>query len=119
VDALCSMVSASPTHMSTKRKPTYIEALTHEVNINLGLPTTPYIKDESGKLTARIGHIYAQRGLGGYHLLQMMNAGGGVRVIGTERRQTKASMEHTLLALANVSRQVGDSIGKTPFNWAV
>jgi hypothetical protein len=105
--------------MSTKRKPTYIDALVNEVNINLGLPTTAYIKDENGKTTARIGHIYAEKGLNGYHLLQIVNAGGGVTVLGTYKRQTKGSMEHTLLALANVTRQVGDRLGKTPFDWAV
>ena len=92
--------------------------LKNEVNRNLGLPQTSYIRDTEGKSTARIGHIYVEKGLNGYCLLQIINVGGGVRNIGSSSRQTYGSIVSTLQALADVTSLVAERLGKTPFTWA-
>jgi hypothetical protein len=55
------------------------------LNKDLGLPETPWTPDEVGH-TANVGHIYAEKALNGYQLLQMVNKGGAVRYVGSPVR---------------------------------
>jgi hypothetical protein len=90
------------------------------LNESLGLPQTAWLKDTTktpATLEARIGHIYAEKGLNGYCLLQVVNVGGGVINFGSSQRVSAGEIYRTLQALRQLAHTVEKKSGK-PFDWA-
>ena len=72
------------------------------LNKATGQPLTSYTRDENGKFTGNIGNYHLDSAYGGYKLVQIVNQGGGIRVISNGGYTTKRDLYnqiHTALAL--------------------
>jgi hypothetical protein len=65
-----------------------LDWLLNRINELAGTPPAAYTRDGSGKLTGNIGHIFLDRGYGGYSIVQMVNEAGGQRNFGHPYRMS-------------------------------
>lgn len=68
-----------------------LEKLVGRINRATGQPETPYQRVK-GKLVANIGNYHIDRAYGGVKLVQMVNEGGGIRVISNGGYGTKREL---------------------------
>lgn len=79
----------------------HLEAVVARINRAAGTPETPWTKQKDGKIKSNIGNYHIDNAYGGVQLVQMMNEGGGIRVMtngGFVTKRELCNQLHTFLA---------------------
>lgn len=76
-----------------------LEILIKQINEKTGSPQEHYIRDDSGRLRAQVGHYYISGAYGGVELERVVNEGGGCKSISRDGFGTKKQLGTFLLGM--------------------